>query len=579
MTRKPPGAPAQGEPGETAGGGAAAPGEPAGATAETTAEAPAANASPSGARSAAPVEDHAPDPPDPLNDSQLPRPDEPRPRARRSRKTGRRGLHLPRRFKGKPGAAPGIEPAELAKLPSIPGAGAITCVDYSPERVEFHDVRDVTEFIATHRPGWSVVRWINVVGLADLTLIRAIAEKYRLHPLAIEDVLHVPQRPKVYAYDETDSYQARLFIVARQIEMQDGSIHGEQVSIFVGHRTVLTFQEDASDVFDPVRQRIRTAGSQLRRNDASFLAYSLLDAIVDSCFPILESFGDRLEDLEDEVLSRPSQQTIQAIHRMKRELLLVRRAMWPMREVLGRLQRDPHECFSDVTRTYVRDVYDHVVQLIDLIETYREVANGLTETYMTAISNRMNEVMKVLTIIGTIFIPLTFLAGVYGMNFKHLPELEWWWSYPAFWARAASCWPSRWSRGSAAAAGCSGLAPVRGECRPGLGDEVAQQRLRPGVLGVLREVRRRAEVEAARVAHRRLERHPLRHRGVRGLRLHRARRPVGREPVAHAARREVHVAAQRALARRVRLLLVRVVVVGEVGLRERRGRCGPRSPP
>ena len=149
------------------------------------------------------------------------------------------------------------------------------------------------------------MRWINVVGLADLGLIRAIAEKYHLHPLAIEDVLHVPQRPKVQAYDGTDSYQARLFIVARQIEMQDGSIHGEQVSIFVGHRTVLTFQEDASDVFDPVRQRIRTAGSQLRRNDASFLAYSLLDAIVDWCFPILESFGDRLEDLEDEVLSRP----------------------------------------------------------------------------------------------------------------------------------------------------------------------------------------------------------------------------------------------------------------------------------
>ena len=186
-------------------------------------------------------------------------------------------------------------------------------------------------------------------------------------------------------------------------------------------------------MFDAVRQRIRTAGSQLRRNDASFLAYSLLDAIVDACFPILESFGDRLEDLEDEVLSHPSQHTIQEVHRVKRELLLVRRAMWPMREVLGRLQRDPHECFSEVTTTYVRDVYDHVVQLIDLVETYREVANGLTETYMTAISNRMNEIMKVLTIVGTIFIPLTFLAGVYGMNFKYFPEIEQWWGYPLFW--------------------------------------------------------------------------------------------------------------------------------------------------
>ena len=410
-------------PGEAEAGGAGGPAEPVAGEPSADAAAPAGPP--------AEVEDHAPFPPDPLNENAPPA--EARPRPRKRRQSSRRGLRLPRRFKGKPGAAPGIEPADLAKLPSVPGAGAITCVDYSPDQVQFDAVGDLRAFIGAHRPEWSVVRWINVAGLGDLELIRAMAEKYRLHPLAIEDVLHVPQRPKVQAYEEDESYQARLFIVARHIEMQEGAIHGEQVSIFVGHRTVLTFQENASDVFDAVRQRIRTPGSQLRRNDASFLAYSLLDAIVDACFPILESFGDRLEDMEDEVLARPSQDTIQAIHRVKRELLLVRRAMWPMREVLGRLQRDPHECFSEVTTTYVRDVYDHVVQLIDLVETYREVANGLTETYMTAISNRMNEVMKVLTIIGTIFIPLTFLAGVYGMNFKHLPELDWWWSYPAFW--------------------------------------------------------------------------------------------------------------------------------------------------
>jgi magnesium transporter len=381
-----------------------------------------------------PVADgHAAESPDPLAEPAPASEADARPRPRKPRKPGGRRLRLPRRYKGKPGAAPGIEPADLAKLPSVPGAGAITCVDYSPERVLFQDVKDLPAFISTHRPDWSVVRWINVAGLGDLNLIRAIAEKYRLHPLAIEDVLHVPQRPRVQAYDEDESYQARLFIVARQIEMHDGVIHGEQVSIFVGHRTVLTFQENASDVFDPVRQRIRTAGSQLRTNDASFLAYSLLDAIVDACFPILEVFGDRLEDLEDEILSRPTQQTLQQIHRVKREMLLVRRALWPMREVLGRLQRDPHECFSATTRTYVRDVYDHAVQLIDIVETYREVSNGLTETYMTAISNRMNEVMKLLTIIGTIFIPLTFLAGVYGMNFEHLPEFKWRYGYPMFW--------------------------------------------------------------------------------------------------------------------------------------------------
>jgi len=158
-----------------------------------------------------------------------------------------------------------------------------------------------------------------------------------------------------------------------------------------------------------------------------------IDAIVDEAFPILELFGDRLEELEDAVLQRPSPDVIQEIHRIKRELLLVRRAMWPMREVLSKMQRDPHECFSEITRTYIRDVYDHAIQIIDIVEAYRELASGLTETYMTAISNRMNEIMKVLTIMGTIFIPLTFLAGVYGMNFRHFPELEWPHAYPLFW--------------------------------------------------------------------------------------------------------------------------------------------------
>jgi magnesium transporter len=277
------------------------------------------------------------------------------------------------------------------------------------------------------------VRWINVDGLGDLGVIRVLAEKYRLHPLAIEDVLHVPQRPKVQAYEEDGAFQARLFIIVRELELRENMLHTEQVSIFVGHKTVLTFQETPGDVWDPIRQRIRTAGSTLRKNDASFLAYSLIDAVVDEAFPILELFGDRLEDLEDRVLQHPTRDTIQEIHQLKRELLLVRRALWPMREVLHKMQREPHECFSDVTRTYIRDVYDHAVQAIDIVETYREVATGLTETYMTAMSNRMNEIMKVLTIMGTIFIPLTFFAGVYGMNFHHFPELDWPYAYPVFW--------------------------------------------------------------------------------------------------------------------------------------------------
>jgi magnesium transporter len=196
----------------------------------------------------------------------------------------------------------------------------------------------------------------------------------------------------------------------------------------------LSFQERPDgDVFDPIRERIKTAGSRLRENDTSFLLYALLDAIVDHCFPILEHYSDVLEDLEDEVLARPDKRVIQEIHGTKRELLLLRRAVWPMREVIGQLAREHQECLSEVTQTYLRDVHDHSVQIMDMVETYREFASGLTETYMTALSNRMNEVMKVLTIMTTIFVPLTFLAGVYGMNFEHLPELHWKYSYYIFW--------------------------------------------------------------------------------------------------------------------------------------------------
>jgi magnesium transporter len=345
-----------------------------------------------------------------------------------------KGLRLPRRFKDvTPGSAPGIEPHELAALPSTPGA-RITCIDYCPTEVRFEEVKDLSQFIIQHRPAWSTVRWINVDGLSDLDAIGAFAEKYGLHPLAIEDVLHVPQRPKVEAYDTEGPFQARMFIIARMMQLVDGHIQSEQVSIFVGHNTVLTFQESPGDVWDPVRARLRTAGaSQLRRADASFLAYTLIDTMVDHVFPILEQFGDRMESLEDEVLQSPGPNTIKEVHGIKRELLLVRRAMWPMREVLQRLHHQPHECLSEITRTYLRDVYEHAVQVIDIVETYRELATGLTETHMTAMSNRMNEILKVLTIIGTVFIPLTFLAGVYGMNFRHLPELEWQWGYPLFW--------------------------------------------------------------------------------------------------------------------------------------------------
>jgi len=368
------------------------------------------------------------------NSGFLPIPRELRRRWERGRRRSALLRHLRQRRAKGPGSVAGIELDELARMPSTPGPVAVTAIDYGPDRAEVTNVTDIDAFVAAHRPEWAMVRWINIDGVNDLRVIRALAEKYNLHPLAIEDVLHVTHRPKIEPYAEEGRYQARLFIIVKMLELADGHIRSEQISIFLGHKTLLTFQENSGDVWNGVRQRLQTPGARLRAGDASFLLHSLLDAIVDSCFPLLEHYGDRLEDVEAEVLERPTPESIKDIHELKRELLLLRRAVWPMREVISALQREQHDCLSEQTRTYMRDVYDHAVQIIDIVETYREVAMGLTETYMTAMGNRLNEVMKVLTIIGTIFIPLTFLAGVYGMNFQYFPEIHWRWGYPVFWA-------------------------------------------------------------------------------------------------------------------------------------------------
>ena len=336
--------------------------------------------------------------------------------------------------KGKPGDAPGVEHDDIQKRPSGSDPVYVHCIDYSPEQTLFQDVNDLNDFLGHHRPEWSVVRWINVDGLSNMDVIHALAAKYNLHPLAIEDVLNIPERPIVESIGGSESeFQARLFIIARMLQIEDGALESDQISIFLGHKTVLTFQQRRGDVWDPIRRRIRTKGSRLRGNDAGFLVYALVDAIVDHCFPILEQFGDQLEDLEDQILANPQRTVISEIHKIKRDLLLVRRAAWRMREVIAFLHREQHECMSEVTRVYMRDIYDHIVQIIDIIETYRELASDLTDTYISSVSNRMNEIMKVLTVIGTIFLPLTFLAGVYGMNFHFFPELGMKWAYPAFW--------------------------------------------------------------------------------------------------------------------------------------------------
>ena len=350
---------------------------------------------------------------------------------RHRRPAGSVATRVPRLRRPPPGTAPGIEYHELLKTPGAEPA-RVVCTDYCPERAEVLEVADIAAFLATHRPPWSKVRWIHVEGLQDQSTIRALAEKYQLHPLAIEDTLDGQQRPKADDYPAIGDIPGRLFVVARRIQSGEGGPRGEQVTFFLGRNTLLSFQPTASPAMDEIRRRIASPRSRLREHDASFLLYSLLDDIVNRFFPLLEEVSQRLETIEERVLLHPDRENLQTVHRIKRDLVLLRRVAWPMRELVTQLQREPHECLSEVAQTYFRDLYDDCMQVIDLIETYREIASAVADTYVSIVSNRTNDIMKVLTVIGTIFIPLTFLAGVYGMN-MHIPENEWHYSYGVFW--------------------------------------------------------------------------------------------------------------------------------------------------
>lgn len=343
-------------------------------------------------------------------------------------------MKLPTRFgKRPPGAAPGLYPDQVGNLaPAKPAAPVkVTVIDYGPDQVEMHGVLDFDAFITTHRPEWSAVRWINIDGLSDLNAVAALAKKYELHPLAVEDLLNTSTRPKADAYPGDDDQAARLFIITRMIELKGEKLDSEQISIFLGRKTVLTFQESPGDIWDPIRGRINAKGSRLRTGDASFLVYTLLDAIVDNIFPVLEHYGDRLEELEVTVMTGRKPDILIDIHRLKRELLLLRRALWPMRDMVHQLQGERNETLSENTRTYMGDLYDHVVQAMDILETYREVVAGLGETHLSAVNNRLNEVMKVLTVISVVFIPMNFMAGVFGMNFENFPW-KWEYAFPTF---------------------------------------------------------------------------------------------------------------------------------------------------
>jgi magnesium transporter len=281
------------------------------------------------------------------------------------------------------------------------------------------------------------ISWVDVQGLGSQDILQRLGQVFELHPLVLEDVVNVPERPK------TEDYEDQLLFIARMVVPKERicGFHSEQVSLILGKKYLLTVQEEPEhDCLEAVRSRIEKNKGIIRKQGADYLAYAVLDAIIDGFFPVLELYGERIEELEEEVIVRPTPQTLQNIYQIRRELLQLRRAIWPQRDAINSLIRDAPDLISEEVRIYLRDCYDHTVQVMDMVETYRELSSGLMDVYLSAVSNKMNEIMKVLTIVSTIFIPLTFVAGIYGMNFNtekspyNMPELNWYWGYPLCWA-------------------------------------------------------------------------------------------------------------------------------------------------
>jgi len=268
--------------------------------------------------------------------------------------------------------------------------------------------------------------WINVDGLDRVDIIEKLGSYFEIHPLTLEDVLNTGQRPK------TEDYETYIYTVLKMmlLDIEKEEIIIDQVSIIIGPNYLLSFQERQGDVFDPVRERFKNPASRLRKNGVDYLAYSLIDAVVDNYFLILEHFGDEIEYLEEGLVIQPRPETLKTIQKYKRDMIILRKSVWPLRELINGLQRVESDLIKETTRIYLRDIYDHTIQVIDSVEDFRDILSSMVDIYLSSVSYRMNDVMKVLTVIATIFIPLTFIAGVYGMNFEYMPELEWRWGYP-----------------------------------------------------------------------------------------------------------------------------------------------------
>ncbi|MFC2162976.1 magnesium/cobalt transporter CorA [Candidatus Altiarchaeota archaeon] len=323
----------------------------------------------------------------------------------------------------------GLPPGSLVHVGGKSGDDVkISLIRYGPDSFQEKTVDDVASVFTSGEK--AQVTWVNMDGLHDVNMIEEIGGHYKIHPLVLEDILNTNQRPKI------DEFQDYLVVIMRMIYYPAGSkkVESEQVSLLIGKDYVVSFQEMEGDVFDSVRKRIRDGKGRIRGLGPDYLAYALIDAIVDNYFGIIEKFGDQIEAVEEAILFDPTPEALKSVYEIKREMIYLRRSIWPLREVVNSLERTDSPLINDSTNIFLRDVYDHTIQVIDTVEGYRDMVSGLLDTYMSSVSNKMNEVMKVLTIFATIFIPLTFIAGVYGMNFNYMPELQWRYGYFMAWA-------------------------------------------------------------------------------------------------------------------------------------------------
>jgi len=304
----------------------------------------------------------------------------------------------------------------------------ISLIDYTQDQIQERKVEQVEALFALRDTASTT--WINIDGIHDLALMEAIGSHFGIHPLTLEDIVNTGHRPKV---EEFDSY---VYMVLKMLRYDEDAhmVVSEQVSLILGARFLISLQEAPGDVFEPIRERLVKAKGRIRTRGCDYLAYTLIDAVVDHYFYILEKMGEQIEVLEDRLTDRPDADVVQELHNLKREALYLRKQVWPMREVLSRLTKGEFDLVQEENYRFWGDVYDHIVQLMDTIESYRDMLAGMMDLYLSTVSNRMNQVMKVLTIMATIFIPITFIVGVYGMNFKHMPELEWPWGYGLVWA-------------------------------------------------------------------------------------------------------------------------------------------------